>query len=148
MQLEIRGAIDDAFAGERFEAVIGYGALHHLPLDGLAAKIHARLQDGGRAVFVEPVVNSTLLDWVRQRIPYRPVEVTPDEQPLNNRVLAELARPFAGEQRRHFECLARLHPLFANRDRVVRSLFRIDSWLMKLPPLRRFASVVVLALYR
>ncbi len=142
------GTVDEAFPSERYDRVMGYAVLHHLPLAGLGEAIYRRLKPGGRAVFVEPVINSRLLDRVRRTIRYRPCAVTEDEQPLNDRQIAELAQPFDRVRRREFECLSRLYPLFPGRDRLVRALYRIDRWLMRVGPLRRFASVVVFALYR
>jgi SAM-dependent methyltransferase len=148
VRLQVCGDLLQAFPGEEFDAVIGYAALHHLPLASLGEQLRMRLRPGGVAVFAEPVVNSRWLNRVRQWIPYRPAPITDDEEPLNDGVIAELARPFDRLARREFECIARIYPLFSNRRRVVRALFKVDSWLMKVKPLRRFASVVVFAMYR
>jgi SAM-dependent methyltransferase len=148
VQLQVCGDLAAAFAGEQFDAVVGYAALHHLCLDGLGETIHSRLKAGGVAVFAEPVVNSRTLDFLRRLIPYRPVEITEDERPLNDRQIAELAKPFAAIQRREFECIARLYPVFSTHRMIVRALFRLDRVLMRVKAFRRFASVVVFALYR
>jgi SAM-dependent methyltransferase len=148
VHLQVSGDLAQAFAGEQFDAVAGYAAIHHIPLEGLAETIHARLRPGGLAVFTEPVINSRLLERARRMIPCRPVEITEDEQPLNDRTVAELAKPFSRIQRRQFECLSRAYRVLPHSRTLVRGLYRLDWWLMKLPPLRRFASVEVFALYR
>jgi 2-polyprenyl-3-methyl-5-hydroxy-6-metoxy-1,4-benzoquinol methylase len=140
--------LTDAFRGEQFDVVMGFAVLHHLPLQGLARHIYARIKVGGMAAFVEPVVNSRLLAYVRTLIPYRPVASTEDEHPLNDGVIAELAEPFSRLQRRDFECVSRLYPLFRNYRRLVHAVHGMDYYLMKVKPLRRFASVVVFGLYR
>jgi 2-polyprenyl-3-methyl-5-hydroxy-6-metoxy-1,4-benzoquinol methylase len=146
VHLQVCGDIEQAFAGEQFDAVMGFAALHHLNLNGLADRIRGRLKPGGVAVFAEPVVNSKTLDFVRRMIPYRPVEITEDEQPLNDRAIMELAKPFSRIRRREFECVSRVYPLFSRYSKLVSAAFWIDSWLMRVKPLRRFASVVVFAL--
>ena len=148
IHLEACGDLTQAFAGEEFDAIVGYAALHHLPLAGLGEQLRDRLRPGGVAVFQEPVVNSPLLARVRQWIPYLPTAVTDDEEPLNDRVIAELAQSFDRLQRREFECVSRIYPLLKRYRPLVRALFRLDRQLMKIKPLRRFASVTAFGLYR
>ena len=83
-QLECTGSLDDAFAGESFDLVIGYAALHHLDLASLGQRIAARLRPGGYAVFAEPVVNSPGLAALRRLVPIALDEMTDDERPLRD----------------------------------------------------------------
>lgn len=137
-----------AFAGERFDAILGYAALHHLPLQGLAERVYERLRPGGVAVFAEPVVNSRALQALRRCIPYSFAEPTEDEQPLNDEQIARFERVFDRSVKRHFQCVSRVWPLFRGCWPVVAGLHRVDGHLMRLPWLRRFATVVVFGLYR
>ena len=143
VHLQVCGSVAEAFPGQAFDAVLGFAALHHLPLSGLGEAIHARLKPGGIAVFVEPVINSQALDAFRRCIPYRPVEITEDENPLNDRDIQALADPFLRLERREFEFLSRIYPLFRNHPAIVYALHELDYHLLKIPLLRRFASVVV-----
>ncbi len=145
---EVCGEFMEAFPGRQFDAVMGYAALHHLPLDHLADQVHKRLKPGGVAVFAEPVVNSKSLDFIRKRIPLALEEMTEDEQPLNDRMIREFARPFDRLVRREFQLVSRVWPLFPDNWMLCLGLHKLDSWLLKLPILRRFATVVVFALYR
>ena len=147
VHLEINGDVMDAFHGKKFDLITGFAALHHLPLEGLAEQLLSRLNPGGIAVFQEPVVNSRALDRVRQMIPYRVVEVTDDEVPLNDASIAQLARGFARIERREFECVSRIAPMISSLW-VRRGLHHFDRALMHVKPLRRFASVVCFGLYR
>lgn len=148
VHVEVCGDLEQAFAGETFDAVMGFAAVHHLPREALGGKILARLKSGGVAVFVEPVINSRLQDSIRKRIPYRFTEPTEDEEPLNDAVIAALAEPFSRARRREFEFVSRVYPLFASHRSLVRALHWMDSRLLSIKPLRRFASVVVFGLYR
>ena len=145
---EVCGELDEVFRGKQFDAVIGYSALHHIPLPGLADKIRSRLKVGGVAVFSEPVVNSPFLARVRKLIPYRQYEMSDDQEPLNDKVISELSKPFDRLKRREFEFVSRIYPIFRKYRFIVTSLFTIDKFLMKIPFLKRFASGVVFALYR
>ena len=147
VHLEVNGDVMDAFRGQTFDVITGFAALHHLPMDGLAEQLRSRLNPGGVAVFQEPVVNSRALDRLRQKIPFRVVEVTDDEVPLNDASIAMLASAFARLERREFECVSRIYPMIPLRV-VRRALFRLDRTLMHIKPLRRFASVVCFGLYR
>lgn len=147
VHLVVSGDVMDAFNGETFDVIVGFAALHHLPLEGLSEQLRSRLNPGGVAVFQEPVVNSEGLDRLRQKIPFRVVEVTDDEEPLNDASIATLAKSFNRIERREFECVSRIYPLVSSKF-LRRALFRLDRALMHLKPLRRFASVVCFGLYR
>ncbi len=145
---QVCGEVDEAFAGETFDAIMGYATLHHLPLEGLAERICARLRPGGMAVFAEPVINSRTLDRVRRLIPYRIDPVSDDEQPLTDADIAAFARPFDRLVRREFQMLSRIWRIWPNNWPLTVALHWLDRQLLRLPPLRRFASVVVFAVYR
>lgn len=148
VQLEVTDQFDDAFAGQRFHAIMGYAALHHLPLHGLAERVYQRLKPGGIAVFAEPVINSPALHRIRQCIPYSFAEDTEDEQPLDDADIARFARRFHRMVSRPFQCVSRIWPMFPNNFALAKCLHRIDHYLMKAPCLQRFATVVVFGLYR
>ena len=65
----------------------------------------------------------------------------------NDCSIAVLAKPFQRIARREFECVSRIYPFIPYRW-VRRALFRLDRALMRIKPLRRFASVVCFGLYR
>jgi len=146
--LQSTGYFTEAFPGQTFDAILGYATLHHLPMEGLARQIYDRLRPGGVAVFAEPVINSHLLHRIRRYIPYYIFEPTEDEQPLNDADIAKFAKPFDRVVRREFQCLSRIWPMFPNNWPLTVSLHWLDHYLMKIPVLRRFATVVVFALYR
>jgi 2-polyprenyl-3-methyl-5-hydroxy-6-metoxy-1,4-benzoquinol methylase len=152
VRTEVCGSIDEAFAGRRFDRVMGYAALHHLAPEGLAAKVASRLKPGGAAVFAEPVVNSRALARLRACVPVAVSDVTEDERPLCDADIAALADPSAGLgrlERREFQFFSRVWPLLpAGCWSLTVGLHRVDAWLMRIPALRRFASVSVFRLMR
>lgn len=148
VQAQVTGVLEDAFAGQKFDAIHGYAALHHLPMEGLAERIYDRLKPGGIAVFAEPVVNSKALHAVRKCVPYSFWEDTDDEVPLCDADIEAFAQPFDRMVRRPFQCVSRLWPMFPNCFAIAKSLHVVDHYLMQIRPLRRFATVVVFGLYR
>ncbi len=148
VQLQVTGDFTQAFPGQQFDHVIGYAALHHIPLEGMAQQVYDRLRPGGSAVFAEPVINSHLLHRLRQCVPYSFFPPTEDEQPLNDADIAAFAQPFDRCVMRHFQMTSRVWPAFPNCWPLVAGLHRLDYLLLKIPALRRFATVCVFALYR
>ena len=144
---QVCGDLDEAFATQKFDAVIGYATLHHLPLNGLAKRIRRRLKPGGVAVFAEPVINSRALNLLRKCIPYSPHEMTEDEKPLTDADIDAFAKPFNRLVRREFQLTSRIWPIFPNNWPLCVGLHKLDAKLLKLPIMRRFASVVVFAVY-
>ena len=148
VHLQVTGDFTQAFPEQKFDAVIGYAALHHIPLEGLAQHVYDRLKPGGVAVFAEPVINSRWLHRLRNLIPYYIFEPTEDEQPLNDHIITQFAQPFDRVVRREFQLTSRLWPMFPNNWALASTLHHMDHWLLKIPYLRRFATVVVFGLYR
>lgn len=146
---EVTGEFNNAFTGQSFDAILGYAALHHLPdLDQLSQQVYDRLKPGGVAVFAEPVVNSQALDRLRRMIPYSIHDMTEDEIPMDDARIAEFARPFDRMVSRDFQLTSRLWPIFPNNWPLAVALHKLDSGLLKLPFMRRFATVTVFALYK
>jgi 2-polyprenyl-3-methyl-5-hydroxy-6-metoxy-1,4-benzoquinol methylase len=148
LKLQVTGQFTEAFAGQTFDRILGYAALHHIPMEGLAQQVYDRLRPGGVAVFAEPVINSHALHALRRCVPYYLFPPTDDEVPLNDGQIAEFARPFDRFVRREFQLTSRIWPFFPSSWALAYGLHWLDSWLLKLPPLRRFATVVVFACYR
>jgi len=67
------------FADNTFAAVIGKGILHHLDIEAAYREIARVLEPNGRAVFIEPLGHSPLINWFRRRTSFAR---TPDERPL------------------------------------------------------------------
>ena len=148
LNLTTCGNFADAFSSQKFDCIIGYAALHHIPMNGLSEMIYERLNPGGIAVFAEPVVNSKLLNRVRRCIPIHPADPTEDEAPLNNQQIDEFAKPFDRIVRREFQLVSRIWPLFPNNWSLAVTLHWLDYYLLKFPPMRSLASLVVFGVYR
>jgi SAM-dependent methyltransferase len=76
---------------ESVDIVVGVAILHHLDLVAAAREVRRVLHPGGRAIFIEPVRNSTLVRLVRRTIPYTTPDVSPGERPLTDAELGVFA---------------------------------------------------------
>ncbi|HAI12309.1 MAG TPA: hypothetical protein DCM28_11435 [Phycisphaerales bacterium] len=145
---QVTGDFMAAFEGQTFDHIIGYAALHHIPMEGLAQQVYDRLKPGGSAVFAEPVINSQLLYKIRKMIPYSFFEDTDDETPLNDNDINAFAKPFDRMEKRYFHLTSRIWHAFPNCWPLVKALHGFDREVLRLPFMRRFATVCVFALHR
>jgi len=149
-RFEVMNAEATTFADDQFDAVVGSGILHHLDLDAAAAELSRVLDPDGTAVFLEPLGHNPFVNLYRRLTPSLRTE---DEHPLRVDDLRRLHRDFA-EVDLTFHVLTALAAVPATRlgrtGRVVaRGLDRLDQLLFRLlPPLRRYAWIVVIRLRR
>ena len=144
LRTEVTGNFDDAFAGETFDHIVGYAALHHLPdMDSLAQRVHDRLKPGGTAVFAEPVLNSKALGFLRRCVPIAIDDMTDDERPLTDADMRRFAEPFDGMTCRYFQLTSRIWRLWPNNWHLAVSLHKLDHALLKLPLMNKLATVCV-----
>ncbi|MFN3595953.1 MAG: class I SAM-dependent methyltransferase [Rubricoccaceae bacterium] len=72
-----------------FDLVLGEGILHHLDLPTALGEVHRVLRPGGRALFLEPLLDNPLLKLFRSLTPRAR---TDDERPLSAADLRAIAR--------------------------------------------------------
>ena len=145
----VTGNFDEAFAGQTFDHIVGYAALHHLPdMNTLGARIYDRLNPGGSAVFAEPVLNSKSLGFIRCCIPLAIDDMTDDERPLTDADMRAFGEPFDRMQTRHFQLTSRVWRLWPNAWHLAVCLHKFDHALLKLPLMHKLATVNVTAYYK
>ena len=148
LSTQVTGDFMEAFKGQTFDHIIGYAALHHIPMVGLAQQVYDRLKPGGTAVFAEPVINSEMLYMIRKMIPFSFFEDTDDETPLSDADIDVFAKPFDRIEKRYFHLTSRIWHAFPNCWPLVKALHLFDREVMRLPFMRRFATVCVFAVHR
>ena len=137
------------FPDASFDLVCGTGILHHLDLDRAAREVRRVLRPAGRAVFYEPMGHNPLINLYRK---LTPAMRTPDEHPLLDTDLRQLASQFEAAETRFFGffalAAAPFHR-FPGGKALARALDKLDRILLeKVPFLRRYAWTVLLDLRR
>lgn len=133
---------------QSIDVVFGIAILHHLDLRLVRAEVLRVLKNGGRAIFQEPVRESTLLRKVRPLFPWRDPDVSPYEHPLTRADIEFLRAGFASSSIRAFVLP---HVTLAERLRfgsaVVDRSYQLDKRILNhVPRLAGFAAIRVIEL--
>lgn len=140
---------DMPFPAGRFSLVIGQAILHHLrDKDAAARELHRVMQPGGRAIFVECLGRSQVLERLRLLVPVpsaAPEDPEHWKDQITDRDLAQLAS--------HFEVQTSEFQLFSRLTRILHSkgftewIGRVDARVLQVvPPLRRYARTILIEL--
>ena len=127
--------------------------LHHVldRLDDVCSVLRNLVESRGFVLFSEPVRLSRTVKLLRKLTPI-PANGTPDERPLERHDLAVIASSFDIDEPRLFGPVSRLQRIvlpdsYAGTSQARRwccnSLYRLDRQLMRLPPLRAAAMIMV-----
>lgn len=147
----VGSAYEVPFGDGEYDLVIGQSILHHVgEKDTVARELARVLRPGGRAIFMEPLGDSMLLERLRLMVPIESGSPEDPEQWAHQFKFAELA-PFRGAfaiRHQEFELFARLQRVGALR-RFADRLARIDRAVLDTVPwLRRLAGAIVIELTR
>jgi SAM-dependent methyltransferase len=137
------------FPERSFDIICGTGILHHLNLSKAYAEIARTLNEGGKAVFYEPLGHNFFINWYRKRTPHLRTE---DEHPLLQSDLEHARMYFGSVDLQYFHLLSLLAVPFHKRKGfsiLVRMLDACDKALLTvLPGLKKYLWVVVITLSR
>jgi SAM-dependent methyltransferase len=134
------------FADSSLDLICGSGILHHLDLDRAGAEIRRVLRPGGGLVLFEPLGHNPLINWYRRRTPQLR---SADEHPLRMRGLRPFLSGFSGVDLHFFHFTSIGTALLVERAGftvALKAADAIDRLLLAIPPMRRFAWIVVLDL--
>ncbi|HZD11552.1 MAG TPA: class I SAM-dependent methyltransferase [Candidatus Binatia bacterium] len=136
------------FASGSFDRIHGGAALHHLQLRKAGPEIFRVLKEDGKAGFSDPLGHNVLLEFVRDRIPYRkkhPEKAT--DRPLHLKDVKLFCQSFASAHYQTFQLcsmlasVARLSPSSPLRS----YLQRIDAQLFaRFPSTQKYARKVII----
>jgi 2-polyprenyl-3-methyl-5-hydroxy-6-metoxy-1,4-benzoquinol methylase len=140
---------------ERFDVVICSVVLHHVNISSVWPRVLSVLKPGGRAIMVEPVNFSPILERVRNLIPLAK-DASPGERQLRREEISFLLSGLNNIRVTFFDLFGRLSRLFPHSNQIDRghpltkailiSLSSLDRLLLTvLPSLSTFCSTVVIA---
>lgn len=139
------------FADDSVDVVFGMAILHHLDLAVSAQEVRRVLRPGGRAIFREPVRNSSFIKFIRGLIPYQAGDISPFERPLTDKELAIYAKDFSSYRSKAFvlPTTSLMEILTPQREQLVHNCYRTDSvMLQRLPFLTYYATQRVIELVK
>lgn len=146
------------FEDNVFDFVIGTAILHHLSKQGVVdslSEAYRVLKPGGRALFIEPIENSKLFNFIQNLFPvgkrpsilnkrkWKDYLESVDDRPLSNNELMSARGSFASAEFKYYGLLVRLFRLFPNKK--FRSFLEaVDSFLThKYSPLRMLSQQIL-----
>jgi len=133
------------------DVVFGMAILHHLDLALSAKAVKRVLRKGGRAIFQEPVRNSTFIKFLRGLVPYQAPDISPFERPLTDKELVTYADGFSSYRSKAFvlpttNLVNVLPPL---QQRFIHTCYKWDTAILKnFPALSFYATVRVIEMVK
>ncbi len=145
VDFEVCGPHGEGMPDDTFDGVLAMAVLHHTPFPEGVDTLARILKPGGHAAILEPVAYSRILQRLRDLMPVSK-EVSPDERQLGDKDIADIKNRFDIVQVRHFYLLHRLRrfPGLGQLPGMDDALQGIDSWLLGLPGISRFAGTIVM----
>ena len=142
-EAEVVAAEKMPFENESFDAVYGVAVLHHLDLPHAIPAIHRVLKPGGRAVFLEPLSENPLLDFVRDYVPYPSKKSPFGHRGLKHATIDEAARSFRLTETRRFYLTSMANRLISQQTSIT-PLEKLDELLIaRFPKLHRYCRTAV-----
>jgi ubiquinone/menaquinone biosynthesis C-methylase UbiE len=134
------------FDDASFDAVFGIAVLHHLVLERAAPEIARVLRPGGRAVFIEPLSENPVLDFVRDYVPYPGKKSPLGHRGVTFAMLDQFASAFATVQVQPFYLTSMINRAFGQGVSIV-PLERLDAFIARRFPAthRLFRYTVITA---
>jgi ubiquinone/menaquinone biosynthesis C-methylase UbiE len=124
------------FEDGSFDFVIGLAVLHHLVMDQAAPEIARVLVPGGRAVFLEPLSENRILDFVRDYVPYPGKKSPHGHRGVTFAMLKEASRFFASTKVHPFYLTAMLNRAIGQHTSIT-PLERLDDIVIRRVPRAR-----------
>ncbi|HEX5166353.1 MAG TPA: class I SAM-dependent methyltransferase [Thermomicrobiales bacterium] len=117
------------FEDGSFDAVFGVAVLHHLVMDSAGPEIARVLRKGGRAVFLEPLSENPVLDFVRDRVPYPGKKSPHGHRGVTFAMLEQASHSFASIRIRPFYLTSMLNRALGQSTSIT-PLEKLDDMLI------------------
>jgi ubiquinone/menaquinone biosynthesis C-methylase UbiE len=133
-----------AFPAETFDWVVGFGLLHHADSMALAPEVRRVLRPAGRALFREPLGANSVLQFVREHLPYRDKHRSLNEHPLDYAQIKQVGQHFRASRVREFYLFSMISRA-VGREMSFPALWALDEFLIqRVPAVRRWCRYVLL----
>ena len=123
--------------------IFGQAVLHHLELAEALGECERVLRPGGRAVFLEPLSENPVLDFIRDYLPYREKKSPKGHRGIDRARVQRTDTSFATTHIRPFYLTSMVNRAFGYSVSIT-PLERLDDWLLhRMPPLGRLCRYCV-----
>jgi len=135
------------YADGAFDRVVGISILHHVSLDDAARELFRVLKPGGKALFIEPLGESNVLNAVRNhlfRIHHGEIRTVDAEHPLTYGDINAIGSSFGRIEVREFQLTEMVARVTGDRITRALGLQKLDAALLRVfPSLKKFCRLVV-----
>lgn len=148
----VADALQTGLPDASFDLAHGMGILHHIDLNRALVEVHRLLKPGGRAVFLEPMGSSRMIEACKRRLQarfgrrFRLRPVTSGEENLKLRELRRACQIFAKAEIIPYHLVYRVRKLLVPRRFHNATLAFDHHALRALPFLSHFAGAAVIHL--
>jgi len=143
LKLQKMKAEELSYPDDFFDAVFGVSVLHHIDIERGAKELTRIMKEGARSVFIEPLGENRLLNFIRNR---GIRERTKTEHPLKYSDIERLKTYFRKVEYTEFQFLGMLERVIGSRFARFLKLDALDRWLFRrFPGLKRLSRLVVIS---
>jgi ubiquinone/menaquinone biosynthesis C-methylase UbiE len=137
------------YGDNSFDFVIGISILHHIDLDEGSKELKRVIKPGGKALFIEPLGESKLFDYIRNhifRIHHGEIRDVNAEHPLTYENIMNFGRKFASTQYNEFQLTEMIARVTGDRITKIMGLRKLDTFLLShFKKLRKQCRLVVIS---
>ncbi|MBL7070868.1 MAG: class I SAM-dependent methyltransferase [Candidatus Omnitrophica bacterium] len=132
-----------SYPDDFFDAVLGVSVLHHIDIDKSARELTRTMKKGARSIFIEPLGENRLLNYVRSRgIQGR----TKNEHPLKYADIERLKAYFSKVEYTEFQLFGMFERFIGSGLARFLKLDSLDRWLLsRFPGLKKLCRLVVIS---
>lgn len=137
------------YADGAFDRVVGISILHHVSLNDAAKELYRVLKPGGKALFIEPLGESNILNAIRNhlfRVHHGEIRTVDAEHPLTYSDINAIGSSFGKIELREFQLTEMIARVTGDRITKAFGLQKLDAALLRFfPSLKKFCRLVVIA---
>lgn len=146
VQFEQRLAEDIRFERNIFDLIVGISVLHHVDIKAFCRNIKDHLQADGKAIFIEPLCQSSLTRFAREKIFSMLTSTTEGEEPLTFSII-DLMSDDLIVRHKEFQILGSVARFIGDRMTEKMRLNKLDNFMLSASPgLKKYCRLTVIEL--
>ncbi len=131
-----------------FDRAVGISILHHVSLSEAGRELFRVLKPGGKALFIEPLGESNVLNAIRNyvcRVHHGQIRAVDAEHPLTYSDIKTIGSMFSNIEIKEFQLIEMIARVAGDRITRALGLHKLDAALLRaFPSLKKFCRLVVI----